>query len=384
MEAQKHQLQQKLEANLTDTRRLQQELRERALEAERLRQETAHLENRIEQDAAEKAALLRQLGSQSLSVDEETWQFQNDAGGWTSYSAKVSSELMTAFTNGAEVFTVICEGRHYEIDFKLKTQMNLSTSRRRAIRCDLGLPVHWQMTNEDGLKLLEGDPDDAQGSDISFALSMGTAMTAMSDGMRLAMQVSYKRYVTRVSDEAILLKLEHVLNLSLKRHDGSACDCFHGDSTFRLKEAYQVRNLYLWRRYQRFVKSIRDKQKQFRIRPQAIHPSLGDSLEDFAKLLQVNDAQNERLLFHGTKKFGDAQAIATEGFDNRVAQNGGLYGKGTYFAAQTCKSAQYALRRGKYEKASHKRLGTILLARVALGDPFYTEGPYRESRHSAA
>eukprot|EP00438_Fugacium_kawagutii_P034202 Skav233200 [mRNA] locus=scaffold24:449186:449422:- [translate_table: standard] len=61
-----------------------------------------------------------------------------------------------------------------------------------------------------------------------------------------------------------------------------------------------------------------------------------------------------------------------EGFDNRTAKEGGLYGKGTYFAAQTCKSAQYAIPNGFYEKASPQMLGTMLFARVALGDPFYT------------
>ena len=51
----------------------------------------------------------------------------------------------------------------------------------------------------------------------------------------------------------------------------------------------------------------------------------------------------------------------------------GLFGRGTYFAAQTCKSAQYATPDGMKSKASPQMVGTMLIARVATGDPFYTE-----------
>lgn len=113
--------------------------------------------------------------------------------------------------------------------------------------------------------------------------------------------------------------------------------------------------------------------------PEEIQPPVCEALTNFAEGLQVDLPCNERLLFHGTMKFGYAKAIAVEGFDNRIARQG-LYGKGTYFASQTCKSAQYATKRGRAEKASHRMPGTMLVARVALGDPYYTEGKYNESR----
>jgi len=43
-------------------------------------------------------------------------------------------------------------------------------------------------------------------------------------------------------------------------------------------EAYQVRNLHLWRRLQRFVQLIRDKPEQHDIPPESITPSLSETL----------------------------------------------------------------------------------------------------------
>ena len=297
-----------------------------------------------------------------------------------SFPSAANEELTAAFIGSHDVCRIVIDGRPYEIDFKLLYQMNLRTDKRRKIRCSFGLPSHWAMSDEDALKLLKGELQDAgEGSDSSFPISMGTQLTTISEGTRMAIQAPFKKFVQEVRDEQMLRDLQDLLNHSLPRHDGSACECPHGGSTFVIKEAYQVKNLYLWRRYQRFVRSILDKQKQFGIVPEEIDPPVGVALTEFAKRLQVDLSRNERLLFHGTRKFGYAKAIATEGFDSRIAQ-AGLYGKGTYFAAQTCKSAQYATRGGLHQKASKRLVGTMLVARVALGDPYYTRGAYNQSR----
>jgi hypothetical protein len=62
------------------------------------------------------------------------------------------------------------------------------------------------------------------------------------------------------------------------------------------------------------------------------------------------------------------------GFDERMANMGGLYGAGTYFAENSCKSNQYAsatTRRGER---------TLLYSRVLMGDAFQTSTQYRERR----
>ena len=115
---------------------------------------------------------------------------------------------------------------------------------------------------------------------------------------------------------------------------------------------------------------MQEKHKLHRISLQEINPSVSEALIDFARELKVDLAGNERLLPHGTPDCDRARGIATEGFDNRVARNG-LFGKGTYFAAQTCKSAQYATPDGMKSKASPQMVGTMLIARVAIGDPYY-------------
>ena len=122
-----------------------------------------------------------------------------------------------------------------------------------------------------------------------------------------------------VTDQHLKSRLEDLLNKSLSRHDGSHCNCLHGSSKYVVTEAYQVSNLPLWRRYQRFVRSMQDKHKQHGVSVEEINPSVvSEALTEFARELKVDLAGNERLLLHGTGDLKVAKAIATEGFDNRV------------------------------------------------------------------
>eukprot|EP00438_Fugacium_kawagutii_P034204 Skav233202 [mRNA] locus=scaffold24:459618:460813:- [translate_table: standard] len=252
---------------------------------------------------------------------------------------------MDKFKGGHQSCEINIDGRIYVIDFSQSSQTNQCTRKERKIRCFFSLPLHWQMTDED-------------------------ALAALKDASLESMQ--------RVTDRDKVSKLQRVLNQSLKRADGARCQCLHGKSKYVVKEAYQIRNLLLWRRYQRFVRSIHGKHKHHGISLETC-PPVGQALTEFAEGIGVDQAGNERILLHGTRDFEVAKIIAAEGFDNRTA-NEGLYGKGTYFAAQTCKSAQYAILNGFSEKASQQMLGTMLLARVAIGDPFYTPGPCSDTR----
>ena len=255
---------------------------------------------------------------------------------------------MIKFREGHEACKTVIDGRTYDIDFEQSVQINQLTGKERKIRCFFDLPNHWNVMDEDALRLLKD------------------AGTISVEPMQ------------RVTDPKLLSRLGMVLNGSLVRHDGTHCNCWHGTSTFVVIEAWQIKNLHLWRRYQRFVRSIEDKQKVHRISPDQISPAVSEELTDFAKSIDVDLAGNQRLLFHGTGDFEVAKSIATEGFDNRVS-NGGLYGRGTYFAAQTCKSAQYATADG-LAKASPQMLGTMLIARVAVGDPYYAQSGLTVSR----
>ena len=264
-----------------------------------------------------------------------------------------NKELMVKFGEGHETCKIVIDRRTYQIDFKESSQVNELTKKKRRIRCFFDLPNHWQITNEDALELLKDR--------LQVPISQTHTLVNFAQ-------------LHAVTDQDMKSRLADLLNRSLSRHDGSHCGCLHGWSDFVVTEAYQVNNLPLWRRYQRCVRSIQDKHKLHGIFPESISPSVGKALTEFARDLTVDLAGNERFLLHGTRDFEIARGIATEGFDNRVARDG-LFGKGTYFAAQTCKSAQYAIEDGWKKIASPQMVGTMLIARVAIGDPFYTPEP---------
>ena len=88
----------------------------------------------------------------------------------------------------------------------------------------------------------------------------------------------------------------------------------------------------------------------------------------------VDADANELFLFHGTDP-DTAALIAEHGFDERVAEIGGLYGGGCYFAESSCKSQQYstANRAGEF---------TMLYCRVLLGDPHLTNTQLKNQRRA--
>ena len=260
---------------------------------------------------------------------------------------RASKELLANFRQSRTAFEVCIDGKIYEIDFQQFTQTNQRTRKQRPIRCFFGLPFHWHISDHE-------------------------ALTKFQPG-----RATWDQVTQRVTDPDKSTRLQRLLNESILRHDGTRCQCLHGNSKFEVGKAYQVRNLPLWRRHRRFVRSIRDKQKQHGVVFEEC-PEISTALTEFAEYLGLDLQANERLLLHGTRNFEVAKAIAMEGFDNRIARSSGLYGSGTYFAAQTCKSAQYATHDGFKNKASWCRQGTMLLARVALGDPFFTPGAYQE------
>ena len=85
----------------------------------------------------------------------------------------------------------------------------------------------------------------------------------------------------------------------------------------------------------------------------------------FFPYVNLDSYANEVLLLHGTHQ-SSATKIMQQGFDQRLAQRR-LYGRGTYFTAESCKARQVGKR--------HHDTSCIILARVVLGHPFMAEGP---------
>jgi len=82
---------------------------------------------------------------------------------------------------------------------------------------------------------------------------------------------------------------------------------------------------------------------------------------------------NEFYLFHGTSS-KSAHFICEHGFDERVADLNGLYGAGSYFAINACKSHQYSL---KYKDSS---TFVMLVCRVVMGSPYFTSTQHNGQR----
>ena len=113
----------------------------------------------------------------------------------------------------------------------------------------------------------------------------------------------------------------------------------------------RVENIRLWRRYSawRAYCSKLPKPDEVMCCPDRQHAELEDC---------------EVYLFHGTS-LENAKLITQDGFDIRKARNG-LYGRGVYFAEETCKAHQYT-------KRIHDETGNIfcmLYCRVVLGNTY--------------
>merc|ERR1711879_822175 len=87
----------------------------------------------------------------------------------------------------------------------------------------------------------------------------------------------------------------------------------------------------------------------------------------------------------------NAEAIVRYGFDFRKSHPG-MYGDGVYFAFEACKSHQYtclkcntfcicqSVPKGA-DASESKRERTMIIARVALGDPYFAKSTLSKVRH---
>lgn len=94
--------------------------------------------------------------------------------------------------------------------------------------------------------------------------------------------------------------------------------------------------------------------------------------------------RNERLLFHGSKYI---DKIKETGFDERHAQNNGMFGSGIYFAAHSSKSNQYTFgfNSGCYEhddKSCYICERKMIYAQVALGKSLQAKQAMPDCSHA--
>ena len=87
---------------------------------------------------------------------------------------------------------------------------------------------------------------------------------------------------------------------------------------------------------------------------------------------------NEFYLFHGTTGLETAELICKDGFDERMGSLNSLYGAGSYFAINSCKSHQYSS--AKVSQKGNPPNLVMLVCRVVMGSPYCTAKSHKNER----
>eukprot|EP00928_Gymnodinium_smaydae_P039226 TRINITY_DN26836_c0_g2_i1.p1 TRINITY_DN26836_c0_g2~~TRINITY_DN26836_c0_g2_i1.p1 ORF type:complete len:210 (-),score=24.31 TRINITY_DN26836_c0_g2_i1:272-901(-) len=144
-----------------------------------------------------------------------------------------------------------------------------------------------------------------------------------------------------------------------------------------VKDVYRIENYALWLRYNHRVQCLREEHTKFNVQRKSVMlEGIGSThLSSFETLAadmgeSLREDVNEHLVMHGTS-YDNADSIVRTGFDFRTCHRG-MYGAGVYFASAPCKSNQYTCSKHKGPcTCRHER--TMIIARAALGDAFYTK-----------
>jgi hypothetical protein len=153
--------------------------------------------------------------------------------------------------------------------------------------------------------------------------------------------------------------------------DSSTCQRCPGAASRKTQvvSVERVENEYLWQMYQ-----LRRDSLQKRLAAHTIRKlSKSTKLQPAIASTEMSADVNEFYLFHGTS-LDMAKVICEHGFDERMANLTGLYGAGSYFAINACKSHQYSA--AKKESSNF----VMLVCRVTMGSPYCTSGQHPHER----
>eukprot|EP00041_Stephanoeca_diplocostata_P040384 m.1639326 g.1639326 ORF g.1639326 m.1639326 type:complete len:621 (-) comp34637_c0_seq1:216-2078(-) len=165
-------------------------------------------------------------------------------------------------------------------------------------------------------------------------------------------------------------KIEASMNAS-SGQSSTGCACRH---TFKVTKVERIENMRLWRNYCSAQNDVRDRLAKANETGSGLPENLcatGGLRAALEPARILDEDINEFYMFHGTSE--DTMKIIIEGgFDERVASDGGLYGAGTYFADQACKSAQYCKGSGQTK--------CMLYSRVTMGWAYAATGGFKGRR----
>jgi len=154
-------------------------------------------------------------------------------------------------------------------------------------------------------------------------------------------------------------RLQFLLREAAHEGDGSRCNVMKRAVVQRVEH---ICEMTLLRNYLRSKQAMCEENRKFAVKVPSISPPVSKVISDAFPEITLDDDVGEQLLLHGTSAL---EHIKQQGFDERCARESGLYGWGVYFTDESCKAFQYS-------KNTHEHC--MILARVALGDPFYAEG----------
>ncbi|KAJ1449465.1 hypothetical protein M885DRAFT_535405 [Pelagophyceae sp. CCMP2097] len=149
----------------------------------------------------------------------------------------------------------------------------------------------------------------------------------------------------------------------------SECRCIPEDAKFDIISFRRIENRATWERFRLHEHQVR--QKFGALSPEAQAHSLAlvpPSHPWFTALEAANGfsaASKTRYLLHGTKA-ENLGSISTNGLAVNCAGGSSFYGRGVYFAQQSCKACQYTCKADAL--VSDDRIRSIIVCRVALGN----------------
>ncbi|CAE7701712.1 Tnks [Symbiodinium sp. CCMP2456] len=311
------------------------------------------LSERTRRSAAEEQLLKLQTQKSSASLGA-SWQYELD-GSWYAFPPEGNQQMnqaYVAFTSGEQAHhgaTIVVGSVGRIIDFARMTQQNAVTKKVRNIRICTGVPAQWA--------------------------SPASALLTQND--------SLASFYVEVEDPQIFQQVSQILQDSGHTWDvSSPCSCI---KTATVKSIHRIENFRLWHRYQARLQAMREDHAKCKVRV----PGAALDLDGRSKVMSESQGVldcgeplasdvDEKILLHGTS-YTNADAIVTEGFDHRTCHRG-LYGDGVYFAGAWCKIHQYtcSLHSGKACRCKQER--TLIIARVALGDPYYAPATLKGNR----
>jgi len=264
-------------------------------------------------------------------------------GKWYDFSAEAASAACSAWLAGESMVEVQSGGQAYTLDFNKMVQVNKRTGKERKIRILPSLPQHWTLKAEHVL-------DNVYSTGEAFPRECWE---------HVAHDWTNSHWIAFFSE---------LLSASVHHHhqwnDGPT-SCDHFKTAAKVTKVWHIENPMLLQEYVSTARKIAAERSGDGAGLQAMEviPKLKE-LQSTLALGAVPSEAQERFLFHGAP-WKKIQSIVLEGLDNRCADRA-TYGYGAYFASQACKCWQYCC-----PKQTGQQVGYIVVARVALGEPFW-------------